>query len=102
VEIQGPSEDVIASGKLGDEVSRSRPGSADVSKMPSRVPSHLGEDSEETLVDDGGHLNGDPAKLAKIKSIDKPAKTDAMAETKAVGGVKWTVMALYLKSMGPW
>lgn len=102
IEVQGPSEDVIASGKLGDEVSKSRPGSADVSKMPSRVPSNLGEDSEETLVDDGGHLNGDPAKLAKIKSVDKPVKADAMAETKAVGGVKWTVMALYLKSMGPW
>jgi hypothetical protein len=25
-----------------------------------------------------------------------------MQETKAEGGVKWTVLALYLKSMGPW
>lgn len=42
-----------------------------------------------------GSANG---KDAKIK---KPPK-DAMEESKAVGGVKFEVMMLYLQSMGPW
>ncbi len=106
VDIQGSSEDVIASGKLGDEVDKSRPVSAAASRIPSRVPSSVGDESGETLV--GDSPNGSADKLHKIKSIDKKAKKDtkdtkdAMEETKAEGGVKWGVLALYLQSMGPW
>lgn len=104
VDIQGSAAKVIASGKLGDDVNMSRPGSAIASQMPSRVPSSLGNESEDTtLVDDGGHSNGNgSSKAAKSKNADKGAKQDAMKETKAEGGVKWNVVVLYLNSMGPW
>ncbi|KAI1335226.1 hypothetical protein F5Y15DRAFT_398562 [Xylariaceae sp. FL0016] len=98
VEAQGPSMEVIASGKLGNEIrNRSRPGSSHVSRVPSRVPSSVGEESGDTLVDGGnGATNG--------KVLDKKVsqKQDAMQETKATGAVKWPVIKLYLGSMGSW
>jgi ABC-type multidrug transport system fused ATPase/permease subunit len=105
VDIQGSSEEVIASGKLGEEVSKSRPGSASISRIPSRAPSSVGEDSGETLIEDTMSPGGDGElvkKLSKVKSADKGERKDAMAETKSDGGVKWDVLVLYLKSMGPW
>jgi ABC-type multidrug transport system fused ATPase/permease subunit len=105
VDIQGTPEEVIASGKLGDEVSKSRPGSAPVSQLPSRVPSSVGEDSGETLIEDSMSPDGDRElvrKLSKAKSADKGERKDAMAESKSDGGVKWDVLILYLKAMGPW
>lgn len=105
IEVQGPAEEVIASGKLGEDVFKSRPGSAVISRIPSRVPSSVGDESGETLIDDAdrANVNGN-GKLTKVKSKSshKEPKKDAMEETKAEGGVKWTVLALYLKSMGPW
>jgi ABC-type multidrug transport system ATPase subunit len=105
VDIQGTPEEVIASGKLGEEVSKSRPGSAPVSQLPSRVPSSVGEDSGETLIEDSMSPDGDRElvrKLSKAKSADKGERKDAMAESKSDGGVKWDVLILYLKAMGPW
>jgi ABC-type multidrug transport system fused ATPase/permease subunit len=111
IDIQGPSEDVIASGKLGDDVNKSRPGSAVASQLPSRVPSSVGGeregsgDSDETLVEELPEANGNGKqgrRLSKVKSVNHGAKKDAMAETKATGSVKWSVLVLYLKSMGPW
>ena len=105
VEVQGSSVDVMASGKLGDEVIKSRPGSAAVSRIPSRVPSSVGDEgSSETLIESAEATNGNDKpdkKLSKIKGKDSEKKV-AMVETKAEGGVKWTVLVLYLKSMGPW
>ncbi|CZS93813.1 related to bile acid ABC transport protein [Rhynchosporium agropyri] len=106
IDIQGSAEDVIASGKLGDDVNRSRPGSAEMSRMPSRVPSSVGDESAETVIGEIEAANGDgKRRLSRAKSVDKGTKKvvkDAMEETKAVGGVSWTVIILYLKSMGPW
>jgi ABC-type multidrug transport system ATPase subunit len=102
VDIQGTSQEVIASGKLGDEVNnKSRPGSSSVSRIPSRVPSSVGDESEETLVNEADATNGKHDK-PRSKSVATVEKKDAMAETKAEGGVKWTVLVLYLRSMGPW
>jgi len=100
VDAQGTAMEVIETGKLGEElVNKSRPGSAHISRVPSRVPSSVGEDSgAATLVDDGG--NG--------ATINKPAKAksskpkDAMDEAKVTGAVKWSVISLYLKAMGNW
>jgi hypothetical protein len=105
IELQGPTEKVMASGKLGDDVNKSRPGSVAVSRIPSRVPSSVGEESGETLIDDSEPVNGNGnGKLTKVKSksSQREPKKDAMQETKSEGGVKWAVIALYLKSMGPW
>jgi ABC-type multidrug transport system ATPase subunit len=107
IEVQGPTDEVMASGKLGDDVNKSRPESAAVSRIPSRVPSSVGDksgdESGDTLIDDGEPINGKMhSNLKKVKGKDKGPKKDAMAETKAEGSVKWTVLVLYLKSMGPW
>ncbi|TPX10955.1 uncharacterized protein E0L32_008161 [Thyridium curvatum] len=96
IEAQGPAQDVIATGKLGEEIQRSRPGSASVSRIPSRVPSSVGEDSGETLVD-----NNDD-NLSKPRAAKKEKKNSLPEETKATGAVKWPVMKLYLTCMGSW
>ena len=106
IDVQGSAEDVIASGKLGDDVVKSRPGSAEASKMPSRVPSSVGDESNDTLIgEQESSIAHGERRLSQVKSIDKvakDAKKEATSETKAEGGVKWTVLALYLRSMGPW
>ncbi|KAL4728877.1 Transporter of the ATP-binding cassette (ABC) [Fusarium chlamydosporum] len=98
VEIQGPSAEVIASGKLGEEIQKSHPGSANPSRIPSRVPSSVGDD-ETTVNGQGDALDG--VDSSKKDTQSKPKK-DAMEETKATGSVKWPVLKLYLSSMGPW
>ncbi|CEI41968.1 ATP-dependent bile acid permease [Fusarium venenatum] len=97
VEIQGPSAEVIASGKLGEEIQKTHPGSANPSRIPSRVPSSVGDD-ETTVNGQGDALDGvDSSKDTKSKP-----KKDAMEETKATGSVKWPVLKIYLRAMGPW
>jgi len=102
IAVQGTSEAVIASGKLGEDVHKSGLGSGKASQIPSRVPSSVGDESEETLVEDGDKLNG-AANGGGTKPKDpQKAQKDVMEETKAVGGVKFDVMMLYFKAMGPW
>ncbi|KAK2692647.1 hypothetical protein QWA68_007323 [Fusarium oxysporum] len=98
VDIQGPSAEVIASGKLGEEIQKSHPSSANPSRIPSRVPSSVGDD-ETTVNGQGDALDG--VDSSKKDAQNKPKK-DAMEETKATGSVKWPVLKLYLQSMGPW
>jgi ABC-type multidrug transport system fused ATPase/permease subunit len=98
IEIQGQAEEVMASGKLGEDVNKSRPTSAAASRIPSRVPSSIGDESGDTLLEPGESSG----KLKKTRGAGTDGKKDAMEETKAEGGVKWEVLSLYLKSMGPW
>lgn len=101
VSCQGDANEVIDSGKLGEEVQKAKAGSASasVSRIPSRVPSSVGEESGNTLIDGAGE--GD--RLSKSKSAGtKGESKDAMDEAKAVGAVKWPVLKLYLSSMGGW
>ncbi|KAF5021218.1 hypothetical protein F66182_6737 [Fusarium sp. NRRL 66182] len=98
IDIQGSAAEVIASGKLGEDIQKSHPGSANPSRIPSRVPSSVGDD-ETTVNGQGDALDGvDSSK--KDTSQSKPK--DAMEETKSTGSVKWPVLKLYLQSMGPW
>lgn len=100
VTAHGPSQEVIASGKLGTDIlQKSVPGSAHISRVPSRVPSSVGEESGNTLVNEADGDNH----LTKVQSAKKASKKqDAMEEAKAVGAVKWPVLKLYLSSMGSW
>lgn len=96
---QGPAQQLIDSGKLGEDIQRSRPPSACASRVPSRVPSSVGD--AETMVNSNGDARADGvAGTRKIKS--KKPQIDAMDEGKATGAVKWPVMKIYLQSMGPW
>ncbi|KAI1421363.1 multidrug resistance-associated protein [Xylaria sp. FL1777] len=98
VAVQGPSLEVIESGKLGEEMrNKSRPSSQQASRLPSRAPSSVGEESGDTLINDADVI-------ANGKAIPKKStpKQDAMVEDKATGAVKWSVMRLYLGAMGRW
>ncbi|CAE7009576.1 hypothetical protein HRS9139_01597 [Pyrenophora teres f. teres] len=94
---QGTADEVIKSGKLSEDLTKSRPASRGTSKPPSQAPS-----VEET---DGGveHTNGD----ANVTLNGKPDKkktpaSNSQEETKAEGGVKLSIIMMYLKAMGPW
>ncbi|KAI0997292.1 ABC transporter 7 [Podosphaera aphanis] len=104
IDIHGPSDEVIASGKLGDEVNRSMPASNEVSRTHTRAPSFVGDETDATLIS-GSHSSEDSVNQGKIKSNDverKQLRADAMTESKAEGGVKLSVVTLYIKSMGSW
>ncbi|KAF4983679.1 hypothetical protein FZEAL_966 [Fusarium zealandicum] len=97
VDIQGSSSEVIASGKLGEEIQKSRPGSANPSRVPSRVPSSVGDD--DTMVNgQGDALDG----VDSSQNATEKKKPNAMEEGKSTGSVKWPVIKYYLQSMGPW
>ncbi|KAK2048585.1 ABC transporter [Colletotrichum somersetense] len=99
VAAQGPSAELIASGKLGEEIQKAAINSASVSRIPSRVPSSVGEDGSDTVVNPGDEGTTD----ARAKKNDKKKEQkDAMEEKKAEGSVKWPVIQLYLSSMGSW
>jgi ABC-type multidrug transport system fused ATPase/permease subunit len=83
---QGTAHEVIDSGKLTEEVTKSRPESRGNSKAPSQVPS----DQDETESDAAG------------KDTKKTSASKSQEETKAEGGVKLSIIVLYLKAMGPW
>ncbi|KAF2756007.1 P-loop containing nucleoside triphosphate hydrolase protein [Pseudovirgaria hyperparasitica] len=119
---QGTPTEVIDSGKLGEDLTASRPASRGPSRVQSTiVPDHpeedtLGEASLSML--DASHHRGDhPGRRHSstsqvraqgsentfLQSNDKSAKstkTNLPEETKAVGGVKIRIIALYLRAMG--
>lgn len=89
---QGTATEVINSGKLNEDLSKSRPASRGASRVPSRVPSDVGG---EEASGEAHHANGD--------AIDsKKAAVDPLEETKAEGGVKIGIILMYLRAMGPW
>lgn len=97
---QGHPDQVAASGALGEEMLKSRPTSRTGSQRISRVPSdlehrHRGEEPPNDTV-----ANGTPAGAAG-KDHTESAKPK-LAESKAVGSVKWPTIIMYLRSMGPW
>ncbi|KAL2152189.1 hypothetical protein VTH82DRAFT_5373 [Thermothelomyces myriococcoides] len=99
---QGTPQELIAAGHLPEDAAaqKSAPGSAHISRLPSRVPSSVGEESGATLVNEA---DGDQQKTRSETAKKKETKKqDAMEETKAVGAVKWPVMKLYIQSMGGW
>ncbi|KAI0009038.1 P-loop containing nucleoside triphosphate hydrolase protein, partial [Xylariaceae sp. FL0662B] len=99
VDAQGLAKEVIASGKLGEEIrNKSRPDSSYASRVPSRVPSSLGDESGDTLIDDGGH----GAANGKSSQQQEKQQQKGSQESKATGAVKWSVIRLYLRAMGSW
>ena len=106
---QGTARDVISSGQLSEDLSKTLPESKGASTIPSRVPSDVG--GEEALGENHSHANGNGdgngAALSKVISKDIPGMNNAgdavpPGETKATGSVKFGIIAMYLKSMGRW
>ncbi|RDA90239.1 hypothetical protein CP533_6863 [Ophiocordyceps camponoti-saundersi (nom. inval.)] len=103
VAAKGAARDVIASGRLGEELQRSRPPSAVASRVPSRVPSSVGDAENAVMNNNPNDTFRSLAISGKAKATNgKKAQADPREETKASGSVKWSVMKLYLQSMGPW
>ncbi|KAJ5104570.1 hypothetical protein NUU61_001917 [Penicillium alfredii] len=88
---QGRPDDVAATGALGEEFLKSRPGSRASSRGLSRVPSDLEDETTAT----NGTTNG---AIGKSQKEDQPK----LSESKAIGSIKWTTVRMYLQSMGPW
>ncbi|KAJ9192292.1 hypothetical protein DTO164E3_8431 [Paecilomyces variotii] len=98
ISVQGPPDEVAASGALGEDLLKSRPTSRGGSHLSSRVPSNLEEQLEHA---NGEHEpNGDADGTAN-GSASKAGKS-ALTESKAVGSVKMSTIKMYLDSMGPW
>ena len=101
VAAQGSPDEVIDSGKLSEDISKSRP----QSRGPSRVTStmHFDVDGEDAIAEmhfkqANGYAHGDISNVNGTKSTSNTGYT----ETKAEGGVKLIIILLYLKAMGNW
>ncbi|KAJ4367034.1 Transporter of the ATP-binding cassette (ABC) [Neocucurbitaria cava] len=103
VAAQGTAAEVISSGKLTEDLTKSRPASRGASKPPSRVPSDVGGEEADGEV---SHANGNGNPKGKLidpkDSKKKTPATNSQEETKAEGGVKLSIILMYLKAMGPW
>ncbi|KAF2184709.1 ATP-dependent bile acid permease-like protein [Zopfia rhizophila CBS 207.26] len=99
VTAQGSATEVIDSGKLTEDLSKSRPASRGASGVPSRVPSDIGgEEATGEVSHANGMANGNANGSADPK---KPAR-NPYEESKAEGGVKLSIITMYLRAMGPW
>ncbi|KAJ5176909.1 ABC transporter 7 [Penicillium canariense] len=96
VTAQGKPDDVASTGALGDEFFKSRPGSRASSRGLSRVPSeHEDDAADENSAAASGTANG---AASKSRTDEK----SPLKESKATGSVKWSTVAMYLRSMGSW
>lgn len=95
VTAQGSADEIISSGKLTEDLAKSRPGSRGASKTPSRTSSDVEEQDESSQADGNGTIDG-------LKDTKKMPASNSQEETKAEGGVKLSIFTMYLKAMGPW
>lgn len=104
---QGPPDQIISSGALGEELFQSKPTSSTGSAT------HSPKQSTLNLVEEGirsmnGHTPGANGQASSLED-QKPTilnahdkLLDTRIESKAEGGVKREVISLYLVAMGPW
>tara|TARA_R110002003_G_scaffold159_1_gene13727 strand:- start:916 stop:5493 length:4578 start_codon:yes stop_codon:yes gene_type:complete len=98
---QGTANEVISSGKLTEDLTKSRPASRGASKAPSRVSSDVGgEEAGHEVSHANDSTNGKLDGTADAKK--KKPTSNTQEETKAEGGVKLGIILMYLKAMGPW
>ncbi|KAF2788588.1 P-loop containing nucleoside triphosphate hydrolase protein [Melanomma pulvis-pyrius CBS 109.77] len=100
VVVQGTTNEIIDSGKITEDLSKSRPVSRGTTRVPSRVPSDVGGEEAEG---EAGHSNGNANGNANGSTdLKKTPASNTNEETKAEGGVKIAIILMYLKAMGPW
>jgi len=106
---QGPPEEILSSGALGDDLLKSRPASKGNSQITSRIQSSeaLNQKDSIKLNEQAKKTNGDADGTAKDAIVNGRAQVDnenanIRTESKAEGGVKWQVIRMYLAAMGPW
>ncbi len=102
---QGSPDEVMATGVLGDDLLKSRPGSKGGSLSQSRNLSAVNldeqakDDMKAKMPEANGHANGSAREPAS-KSTNENANT--RTETKATGSVNIKVIQMYLAAMGHW
>ena len=108
IKVQGGPEAVMASGALGGDAQKSRPGSKSGSKGHSRGASTATLQSQGAEGDAvngavngtaNGKLGGDASKLSEHQDV---TNANARTEEKVTGAVDFKVIMMYLNSMGPW
>lgn len=104
---QGPPDQVIASGALGEDILQSKPTSncATPTNSPEQSTFDLVGETAEEANGFSQESNGHAAASVQLKrsiSNGNDETIDAMVESKAEGGVKKEVIRLYLAAMGPW
>ncbi|KIV99658.1 uncharacterized protein PV09_08713 [Verruconis gallopava] len=95
VAVSGTPLEVIDSGKLSEDLSKSRPVSRGPSRVASRVPSNILNEEPDAP---NGHAEVNVTLNGKADD-HAPVKTE-LEETKAVGAVKLSIILLYLRAMG--
>ncbi len=100
---QGSPDEVLATGALGDELLKSRPGSKGGTRTQSRNLSttNLNGEANKTTNGHTPEANGH-AKKAASDSKDEDKNLNTRTEGKATGSVNLSVIRLYLVSMGAW
>jgi ABC-type multidrug transport system fused ATPase/permease subunit len=88
---QGTAAEVINSGKLTEDLTKSRPASREASRPSSEEPTEAGEEADGANVT----INGKP-------DSKKTPASNTQDEKKAEGGVKLSIIMMYLRAMGPW
>ena len=104
---QGQPDEMMASGALGEDILKSRPGSKGDSMAHSRVESAAHMD---TLANGktNGHASkpnsniGGPAEETLDNVKDTKERANVRTEGKITGSVKARVIQMYLSAMGPW
>jgi ABC-type multidrug transport system fused ATPase/permease subunit len=98
---QGTADEVINSGKLTEDLSKSRPASRGASKAPSRAPSEAGSEDDDG---EAGHTNKSANGVidGTADTKKKIPTSNTQEEKKAEGGVKLSIILMYLQAMGPW
>ena len=104
---QGPPDEVMSSGLLGEEASKSKPNSKHGTRSHSRAqsPTGIGDEVSRTANGDPQRPNGHAPEPAKGKTANisgEDEKANIRTEGKTTGRVKVTVVKMYLAAMGPW
>ena len=104
---QGPPDEVVAGGALGDDLLKSRPASKNGSQLQSRIPSSIGLGVEAKSIENGrapepnGTLN-ESVNNSTVKSKGDEENANTRTEGKATGSVDIKVIKMYFVAMGPW
>lgn len=108
IAMQGPPDDVISSGLLGDEINKSKATSKAGTRIHSRTQSSSNIVDEAVTAGLNGHVQKsnsgpvEPGDEAVTKASKSDEKANSRTEAKTTGRVKLSVMKVYLAAMGPW
>lgn len=104
---QGPPDQIISSGALGEDLFQSKPTSStgSATHSPKQSTLNLVEEGIRSMNGHTSEANGQASSLEDQKPTILNAHDkvlDTRIESKAEGGVKREVISLYLAAMGPW